>query len=121
MSKNSGTDTHRMHGEACSVTGERFADWLRREYPSGARAKLIARDFDASPRTVEKWLAGNLPNVPTLLMMMARWRRRFVNEVLAPVIGTPSTEDEIRTELDEIRSHLAAIDARVAATMKGEG
>lgn len=112
------TSTRKM-SDAATMTGERCADWLRREYPE-PRAKAIARDFGVSDRTVEKWLTGAMPSNRAWVQMAARWGWRFISHVMEPAAGSPATAAEIRQDLEDLRSRLAAIDARVAAAMKGE-
>jgi hypothetical protein len=113
----SGPDTQRMRADAADMTGARCAEWLRREFPE-PRAKLIARQFGVSPRTVEKWLAGDMPANRAWLAMAGRWGWRFVAHVMEPAAGSPATAAAIRQDIAELRDRLAAIDARVEAAMK---
>ena len=66
-----------------AMVGARVAELLRVSYPEH-RAKLIARQFDVSVPTAERWLAGKLPTSRHLAAMAALWGHRFI-EVVFPL------------------------------------
>lgn len=78
--------------------GQRWAHWLRQEYPSDA-AKLIARDFDVSISTSTRWIGGTVPTTEYLTIAAKRWGWRFVN-FLYGKLPIPS-EMEIEARLRE--------------------
>lgn len=119
MSKTSGIGTKEMHAKAAEMAGERVADWLRREYPE-PRAKVIARQFNVSPRTVENWLAGTMPQNRAWLDMCALWGRRFSDHVLEPLVGMPKTDQQILQDIADMQARLADIHARHMALVKEE-
>lgn len=80
----------------------RFAAWISR-WP----AKTLARDFDASPRTVKAWRDGQLPQSTTMTAMVAKWGLGFLEHVFAPVLA-PSDLDVSR-RLDRLQSDLSAL------------
>lgn len=63
-------------GEAVQRLGARVAVLLRECFPD-CRAKRVARAFNVSVPTAERWLAGQAPAVPHLARMAQFWPRRF--------------------------------------------
>lgn len=106
-------DDQQMHSVTVDDTGQRIAGILRGEYPRN-REKLIARDFDVSPRTARGWLSGRLPQNKHLLMMAARWKEKFLAVVFGPLVGDEWAEElELRAELRELDARLARLRKRV--------
>jgi len=60
--------------------GPRIAAFLRDAYPRD-RAKLIARRFDVSESTAERWLRGVAPTTAYLEEMYGEWGAPFVRAV----------------------------------------
>lgn len=114
MSNPTVSSAHKMRIDATAMTGARCAEWLRREYPE-PRAKVIARDFGASPRTVERWLQGQMPSPDTWMQMVARWGWRFLAHAYEPVVGTTPATIHLREDLAALKTQIAALDARFDA------
>ncbi len=73
-------------GDAVQRLGARVAVLLREVFPD-CRAKRVARAFNVSVPTAERWLAGQAPAVPHLARMAQFWPRRFVAVVFPPEEG----------------------------------
>jgi hypothetical protein len=80
----------------------RFAEWVAR-WPT----KVLARRFDASPRTVKAWRAGQMPQSTTFTAMVQVWGIAFLEHIFAPVLA-PSDLDVAR-RLDRLQSDLSAL------------
>lgn len=81
-------------------TLHRLRMWLRERYPQNT-AKLVARDIEADPRTVENWLASD-PQPPIWRhweAMMQAYGPVFVMAVFAP---PTERRREILAELDDL-------------------
>ena len=68
------------------MAGARVAELLRMSYPEH-RAKLIARQFDVSVPTAERWLAGKLPTSRHLAVMAVLWSHRFIEVVFPEAVA----------------------------------
>lgn len=75
-----------------SEMGTRVAAWLRQAYPRDG-AKLVAREFNASPHTTRRWFEGSLPKNRHMAAMARKWGHRFVAFVYEPAIGPWGTVD----------------------------
>ncbi len=71
--------------DAVQRLGARVAVLLREVFPD-CRAKRVARAFNVSVPTAERWLAGHAPAVPHLARMAQFWPRRFI-AVVFPLDG----------------------------------
>ena len=93
--------------------GLRVARFLRRTYPRD-RAKLIARRFDVSVPTANRWLAGYAPTTAHLEEMIAEWGLAFLEAVFTEAyVERDERIRHLEAELERLRSALAA--ERVAA------
>ena len=92
--------------------GARVSAWARQAYPRDT-AKLLARDFGASPHTTKKWLSGCLPSNEHLAAMGRRWGKRFLAFVYEPVVG-PWRHYAMDEELRDLKSRIAEIEREYA-------
>ena len=91
------------------AVGQRVAAWLRQTYPAGVRCKQIARDFNVSSPTVDRWLAGYRPIGGAFDQMVVRWGRAFLAWVYQP-LGWAEAE-RLQCEIDAAHGQLARIEA----------
>ena len=88
------------------LVGPRLRDWL-----SPYSAKWLARTFNASVSTAEKWRTGCLPATKHIAQMLSFWGQGFVDQVLAPVVADPtSLEDRaarIEQDMTALRKEIA--------------
>lgn len=92
--------------------GARVAAWVRQAYPRDT-AKLLARDFGASPHTTKKWIGGCLPSNEHLAAMGRRWGKRFLAFVYEPVVG-PWRHYAMDEELEALKTRIAEIEREFA-------
>lgn len=106
-----------MDTDISTEVGQLLAAWLRRCYPD-AKAKRLALDFGVVEATAKKWLAGHLPDTPTMIRMLARWGAPFAADVLAPT-GHFARLAALECELEQIGESIAATQ-RLLETTKHE-
>ena len=87
--------------------GERVAFWHKLLYPDH-RAKRMARDYDVSVPTAERWLAGALPPQKHFTRMVKRFGERFTQFVYEPVWRSP---EELAAERADIAARLRILEA----------
>jgi len=126
MRKDTGKTTERLQmssvayaDEMAGEVGGRIAHWLRQRFP-GDTAKNAARAFGCSPRTVEGWLAGNLPLNRHLIMMIAAWGQRFVAFIFEPATGTSMAAYQLDQEFHELKARMQALEGALNAATQNE-
>lgn len=122
MRKSTGKTTEHLHDMSAAVAdevGSRVSYWLREAYPSDT-AKVVARLFGCSPRTVEGWLAGHMPANRHLLLMMRAWGRQFVAFIFEPAVGTSLAAYAIDQELQELKVRMAAFEGALNAASEDQ-
>lgn len=92
--------------------GARVAAWARQAYPKDT-AKLLSRQFGASPHTTKKWIAGCLPSNEHLAAMGRAWGKRFLAFVYEPVVG-PWRHYAMDEELEDLKTRIAEIEREYA-------
>ena len=78
----------RMRNVTLRGLGPRVAQFLRSRYVND-RAKLLARDFNVSASTTQRWLDGTAPTTAHLEEMVARWGRPFVMAIFLEEASKP--------------------------------
>lgn len=100
-----------------------WAAWVR----AAGSAKEVARQFGASPRTVEGWRDGGPPLVRHLVLAVGLWGRPFLEEVFAPLLTADDGDlmrrlERVRADMEFLLREAEALrDAETAAGMGGAG
>jgi len=98
-----------------------WAAWVR----EAGSAKEVARQFGASPRTVEGWREGGPPLVRHLVLAVGLWGRPFLEEVFAPLLAADDGDlmrrlERVRADMEFLLSEAEALrDAETAAAGMG--
>lgn len=118
MSKDTVKTTERLHDMnqalVAEEVGDRVSTWLRDLFPINT-AKEVARLLKCSPRTVEGWLEGKMPQNRHMLQMMAAWGKAFVAFVYEPAVGTQMAAYQLETELQDLKAKLKRLEGNLDA------
>ena len=110
----------KMSGAALTAAvGGRIRLWLKCRWPDDT-AKQAARAFDASPRTVKEWLAGQPPSNKHFWAMVARWGWPFLRWVSSPIVS-PEQEAELGQQLADLEAGLRALRRDLVDARRGVG
>jgi hypothetical protein len=93
------------------ILSSRLAEFLRDQYPQGAREKQLARDIGCEPRTAKNILNNYWPSARHLRAIV----RRFGQDVITAVF-TPDIEPEaarLAKEVRDLEDKLAQANARL--------
>lgn len=123
MRKDTGKTTERLHkmnqALMADQVGDRVATWLRNLFPINT-AKEAARLLKCSPRTVEGWLKGQMPQNKHMLQMMQAWGKAFVAFAYEPAVGTQMAAYQLDTELQDLKARLKRLEGDLHAADFGE-
>lgn len=81
--------------------GQRTSAYLKEYYPKN-RAKLIARDFNVSVGTAERWLSGQAPTVAHIEQMAAVFGEGYIRCVFSEAFN--HRDERIRSLEDQLVS-----------------
>lgn len=92
----------------------RWRAFLCAQYAPGHRAKEIARDFDTSGKTAERWLAadGPAPSATNLMRAALIFGFAALEQVLLPGAAKPApraTITDVAAKLDRLADQIARI------------
>ena len=102
-----------------AAVGDRIRLWLKCRWPDDT-AKQAARAFDASPRTVKEWLAGQPPSNKHFWAMVACWGWPFLRWVSSPIVS-PEQEAELGQQLADLEAGLRALRRDLVEARGGVG
>ena len=104
------TDNQKMNDAITAEIGGQVSVWLKEKYArDAAKAKRVARDFEASPNTAEKWLGGCMPSNKHMAMMVKRWGMAFLAHAYEPLLR-PWRHTTMDQELTALRQAVDAIE-----------
>lgn len=120
MRKDTGKNPERLPmTDVAGAVGVRVSYFIRQAHPQDT-AKVVARIFGCSPKTVEGWLSGSLPMNRHLIQMMSRWGQRFIVFVFEPAVGTSLQAYQLDQELKEVKAQIVRLEGALNAANQTE-